>query len=115
MNSIHGFPPGLPPAPFGGPGRSTPAEADAGGVSPRPAQVSPAMDQAGTPDVARVRESVPPEPPPGTDPELWTILTAEERSFFSRASAMGPLTYGPGAPASTNAPALAGGRIDLRV
>jgi hypothetical protein len=34
------------------------------------------------------------EAPAGTDPELWSVLTADERSFFAKASALGPLTYG---------------------
>ncbi len=54
------------------------------------------------------------EAPQGTDPALWNVLTSEERAFFARARAMGPLTYGPGA--SSDAPGVSlGGRIDLRV
>lgn len=32
--------------------------------------------------------------PPGTDPELWNVLSGEERAFFAHLGAMGPLTYG---------------------
>lgn len=53
------------------------------------------------------------EVPPGSDPALWAVLTAEERSFFQSQAALGPLTYGRGArPAPTTAPV--GGRIDVR-
>jgi hypothetical protein len=34
------------------------------------------------------------EPPAGTDPELWSVLTGDERAFFARAASTGPLTYG---------------------
>jgi hypothetical protein len=37
---------------------------------------------------------VPLHPPPGTDPELWSVLSQDERAFFARLGAMGPLTYG---------------------
>ncbi|HYC32242.1 MAG TPA: hypothetical protein VEB59_08130 [Gemmatimonadales bacterium] len=53
--------------------------------------------------------------PAGSDPALWAILTSEERSFFLRQAALGPLSYGParGAPApSGDAPV--GQRIDVR-
>ena len=39
-------------------------------------------------------QSVPAEAPPGTDPALWSVLSGEERAFFAKAGAMGPLTYG---------------------
>lgn len=60
--------------------------------------------------------SLPVEAPAGTDPELWSVLSAEERTFFARAGAMGPLTYGQrlSAPQS-GAPMVRGGRLDVRV
>ena len=55
-------------------------------------------------------------PPPGTDPELWTVLTPDERAYFARLGAMGPLTYGRvlsgQAPAPTHAPR--GVRLDVK-
>ena len=33
--------------------------------------------------------------PPGSDPALWSVLTSEERRFFARQAALGPITYGP--------------------
>jgi hypothetical protein len=56
--------------------------------------------------------------PPGTDPALWKVLTAEERAFFARAQVMGRLTYGPGSPGSLQAAPEAlvrGVRLDVRV
>jgi hypothetical protein len=58
---------------------------------------------------------VPGDAPEGTDPELWAVLTSEERSFFSRMHLSGPLTYGRKAVvAHTQAPLARGGRIDVR-
>lgn len=55
--------------------------------------------------------------PEGTDPGLWSVLTSEERNFFSKTVTAGPLTYSrvmlSGARA-TPAPAARGGRIDIR-
>ena len=54
--------------------------------------------------------------PSGTDPELWSVLSVEERAFFGRAGGMGPLTYShmihSGQPATA---VVRGGRIDVRV
>ncbi|RMH22206.1 MAG: hypothetical protein D6701_01565, partial [Gemmatimonadetes bacterium] len=58
--------------------------------------------------------ALPAEPPPGVDPSLWEVLTTEERAFFARARAIGPLTYGPGRPGESAAP-IRGGRVDMRV
>ena len=52
--------------------------------------------------------------PPGTDPELWSMLTAEERDFFDKAQSLGPVTYGPNA-ASADPALPRGARLDLRV
>ncbi len=55
--------------------------------------------------------------PKGTDPELWSVLTHEERQFFARAGAMGPLTYGrimTGNHAPPP-PVARGGRLDVKV
>jgi len=55
------------------------------------------------------------EAPTGTDPELWKVLTAEERSFFARMSSGGPLTYGrQAATGGPQAPMVRGGRLDVR-
>ena len=63
----------------------------------------------------RSRGVVPTDAPKGTDPALWSVLTSEERSFFAKARAMGPLTYGPGQDRGAAAGTLLGGRLDVRV
>ncbi len=54
--------------------------------------------------------------PEGVDQQLWSVLTKDERSFFVKAGAMGPLTYGrfSAAQGSTPAPMLRGGRLDIK-
>jgi hypothetical protein len=60
--------------------------------------------------------SVPVEAPDGTDPALWSVLSAEERAFFAKAGAMGPLTYGRAFREMTGVqpPAARGGRLDVK-
>ncbi len=43
---------------------------------------------------------------------LWDLLTADEQAFFTRQSALGPLTYGPSSGGEARAPL--GGRIDVK-
>lgn len=50
--------------------------------------------------------------PAGSDPALWSVLTAEERDFFVRQSVMGPATYGPSRTQPAGLPT--GQRIDVR-
>lgn len=38
--------------------------------------------------------TVPIQAPPGTDPDLWSVLSQDERAYFARLGAMGPLSYG---------------------
>src|SRR5690606_17360080 len=65
-----------------------------------------------TPVLTPAGSALPVEPPPGTDPELWAVLTSEERAYFARVQSLGPLTYSRG----ERAPALPrGGRIDVQV
>ncbi|HEY8484237.1 MAG TPA: hypothetical protein VIL13_06490 [Longimicrobiales bacterium] len=59
--------------------------------------------------------ALPSEPPPGTDPALWSVLTREEREFYARVQALGPLTYGPGVGLRPQDGIGRGGRIDVRV
>lgn len=58
------------------------------------------------------------EPPAGVDPQLWSVLTTDERTHFAKLSAMGPLTYGRGLGAFNVAdappPAVRGARLDIR-
>jgi hypothetical protein len=63
------------------------------------------------------QQSVPVEPPAGTDPALWSVLSGEERAFFAKSGAMGPLTYGRALRDMNVAqmPASRGGRLDVKV
>jgi hypothetical protein len=62
-------------------------------------------------------QAVPVEPPPGTDPALWSVLSGEERAFFAKAGAMGPLTYGRALAEMKSAqlPVARGGRLDVKI
>lgn len=67
------------------------------------------------PTIATAPSAVPAEAPAGTDPALWNVLTTEERAFFSKSAALGPLTYGKIKNATLPAPpAMRGGRLDVR-
>ncbi len=55
--------------------------------------------------------------PDGTDPKLWSILTSEEKSYFAKSVAQGPVTYARvmlGAQDTTLSPAMRGLRLDIR-
>ena len=75
-----------------------------------PAQLKPQAPIAGA------TASLAVDAPAGTDPELWSVLTADERTFFAKASALGPLTYGriSTSAAQPTPPAARGGRLDVR-
>jgi hypothetical protein len=79
----------------------------------QPGQLAPHAPAAPKGAVA----AVPSEPPPGTDPALWSILSSEERGFFAKAGAMGPLTYGRAFSdmKSAQMPANRGGRLDIKI
>lgn len=64
---------------------------------------------------AATQGAVPAEAPSGTDPELWSVLTSEERNFFARNAALGPLTYSRiKAVSQPTPPAARGIRLDVR-
>jgi len=69
-----------------------------------------------TTGTAKNTQSVPAEAPEGTDPALWSVLSGEERAFFAKAGAMGPLTYGRAIREMTGVqpPATRGGRLDVK-
>ena len=72
-------------------------------------------NRAGAP--APASNALPAEAPAGTDPELWSVLSETERSYFAKVGAMGPLTYGrviTESQAQAPAPAVRGGRLDIR-
>ena len=65
---------------------------------------------------ANANATLPTQPPPGTDPELWSVLSADERVFFAKLGAMGPLTYGRVlSQAQPSVPGARGGRLDVKV
>jgi hypothetical protein len=92
------------------------------GIQQERAPTAPATTAAprqATPAAAKqASQVVPAEAPPGTDPELWAVLSADERAFFSRVGSMGPLTYGyvmQNGQMPAEPPASRGGRLDVRV
>jgi hypothetical protein len=103
-------------------GRPLNTGAQQAGQRPAAAPATPAALRPQQP-LAAAQPSLPSEPPAGTDPALWSVLTGEERAYFAKASAMGPLTYsrisaGVNALRGTPQPALQGaaigGRLDVR-
>ena len=64
---------------------------------------------------APAQPSLPAAPPQGTDPELWSVLTGEERAFFAKVGNLGPLTYGRVMQAQNAPPSIRGGRLDIKV
>ena len=87
-----------------------PGGADEARVPAQPTTVA-APQHAASP--RRASDAVPAQAPEGTDPALWSVLTSEERAFFARARAMGPVTYGPGHSSALSGAPL-GGRLDMR-
>ena len=89
----------------------------------RPQVQQPAVQTVGpkaksvAPAAANGTQSVPVEAPEGTDPALWSVLSGEERAFFAKAGAMGPLTYGRALSElkSAQPPAARGGRLDVKI
>ena len=109
----------LAPPSLGGPG--TPGARDA--VVARPT-ATPTATRTAAP-LGGAQATLPTEAPAGTDPELWGVLTSQERAFFAKSSASGPLTYGrvaagvqalQGNTAAANAfgAAARGARLDVR-
>lgn len=81
----------------------------------RPAGIAERAPVSARPSIATSPSSVPLEAPAGTDPALWEMLTTEERTFFSKTAALGPLTYGKLKSATLpTPPAMRGGRLDVR-
>lgn len=99
---------------------ATPGVSNAGtpGARPmaeRPEGVAERAPTTARPSIATPPSSVPLEAPAGTDPALWQMLTTEERTFFSKTAALGPLTYGKLKSATLpTPPAMRGGRLDVR-
>lgn len=100
INPVHAHP--LPPA-LTGQGRVQTPEPTAGRAAAAPRAAAPPRGEIHSAD-----------PPAGTDPMLWSVLTGEERAFFARARALGSVTYGPGSQVPS-AGIPRGGRVDVRV
>ena len=85
------------PAPVGVPA-TTPSGGAAARTERRPLGSRPApiaTPAASAPErVQSAPAAVPAQPPPGTDPDLWNVLSNDERTFFAKLGAMGPLSYG---------------------
>jgi hypothetical protein len=103
-----------------------PTAATVGGVQTnrpqQPANQSPVSVPAPRPSPApnapqAATAAVPTQAPIGTDPELWNVLSSEERVFFAKLGAMGPLTYGRvlSQAQQPSAPSARGGRLDVKV
>lgn len=107
------------------PGSPYPVTHGAVGTAIRPRQDQrPVAAPASSPNVAdpaatasAAPAAVPVQPPPGTDPMLWNVLSSEERSFFAKVGAMGPLTYGRMLTGHVQPPTpdVRGGRLDFKV
>lgn len=95
--------------PYGTPAGATNANTGANAARPALKAQTPIAGQG----VAQ--SAVPAEAPAGTDPTLWSVLTADERNFFAKTAALGPLTYSR-IKAATNPqpPAARGVRLDVR-
>ncbi len=105
-----------------------PTAANVGGIQPnRPQHPDARIDQRRAPasipattapnGAPGAAAPVPAQAPTGTDPELWSVLSAEERVFFAKLGAMGPLTYGRvlSQAQQSAVPAARGGRLDVKV
>ena len=100
------------------PGNQVPVRDNARTPVQKPATQSvPALAPQQTPAAAKSPQAIPVEPPPGTDPALWSVLSGEERAFFAKAGAMGPLTYGRAIQdmKQSQLPASRGGRLDVKI
>lgn len=114
----------LTPPALGGAGAANGTAGTRAGVA-RPTAMPAAIAPRASNPLGAAQASLPAEAPTGTDPELWSVLTTEERTFFAKSSASGPLTYGrvaagvqalQGNAGAANAfgAAARGGRLDVR-
>ena len=73
-----------------------------------PPPVTPATPPTHAPEAG-------PGAPDGVNPELWSVLTSDERAFLVQELDIGDLTYGRSRAHSTRPDAPRGQRIDVRV
>ena len=87
--------------------------------TPAPAAAPTRAREIATPNGTSA-QTLPVEAPVGTDPELWAVLSADERAYFAKVGAMGPLTYGrvmaggQYTPAANAGAYARGGRLDVK-
>ena len=94
-----------------------PDERAGDGAAARPGESAPRHlpsppHRPGSYQPAVVRE-LPSAPPPSTDPEIWSLLTMDERAYFSSLQPATPVTYRPSQ--GSEATVRAGMRVDVRV
>lgn len=102
-----------PSSSAGNAGNATDATNASNGASTPQRSVADAIKSDAAARAAAVNSS---KAPDGVDQDLWSVLSKEERSFFVKAGAMGPLTYGrfSSGQAPTQAPLVRGGRLDIK-
>lgn len=114
--SIYGI--GYPTRPLDNPLVRDNGQGATRGTAVQPERARPSTSPSLRPIVAPTSEPAQPaalEAPAGTDPELWKILSSEERGYFAKLGAMGPLTYGRMVDAQRAVPSVRGGRLDVKV
>ena len=86
------------------------------GTGQAPRAIAPASAPSPSAKAIAAPASVSAQPPQGTDPELWSVLTQDERTYFAKLGAMGPLTYGRvlSGQMQPAAPHVRGGRLDVQ-
>ena len=93
-------------------------QARARAAEQRPATATAAKAHLALQPVGNPSATLSARPPEGTDPQLWSVLTTEERAFFSKTAALGPLTYGRIAARNNSGgatgPSDRGARLDVR-
>jgi hypothetical protein len=110
LGGVYGSPTVLPRTPDPGAAEESFGQKPAEGTG-QPAQ----PDRASTPTQNTEFSSLPIDAPPGTDPDLWSVLTADERRYFAKAKALGPVVYGAGKLGLAEAGLQRGGRLDVKV
>lgn len=87
------------------------------GLSPlqRPTAARPAAAVAASATATAPAAAEAAAMPKGADPQLWSVLTNEEKRFFAKQAELGPVTYGPGARQRTPDAAAVGAPRGLRI
>lgn len=115
--SIHGIRGPYSGTPLGAPSTQRPDTSGAQGTgnAQRALIRSPVAPARGV-TIGPASQAVPSQPPSGTDPELWSVLTNDERTYFAKLGAMGPLTYGRvlSGHLQPTTPHVVGGRLDVK-